>query len=141
MSGKFHASAALPPGKDPKHLFDRKLGGLQGRSGRGDKEQFPSLAGNRTPLAQAVAQSLYYPGSIYHRKVNNFCQLFVFSAVSVLIPTTVRHFIETGYCTCGIHYNRHPKWLFHNSVYHMTRCLKSISNIFLKLKTHNRFKQ
>jgi hypothetical protein len=32
--GQFHASAILPPEKEPLYPLDRKLGGLQSRSGR-----------------------------------------------------------------------------------------------------------
>jgi hypothetical protein len=39
LSGKLHAPAALPPGKDPRYPLDRRPGGPQSRSGRGGKEK------------------------------------------------------------------------------------------------------
>jgi hypothetical protein len=39
MSGQFHASAALPPGKKPPVPMDRRLYGTQSRSGRGGEEK------------------------------------------------------------------------------------------------------
>jgi hypothetical protein len=38
VSGKFHDPAALPSGKQPRYPLDRKLGGLQNRSGRSSEE-------------------------------------------------------------------------------------------------------
>jgi hypothetical protein len=35
VSCQFHAPAALPPWKEPRYPLDRRLGGLQSRSGRG----------------------------------------------------------------------------------------------------------
>jgi hypothetical protein len=32
VSGQLHVPTALPPGKEPRHLFDRRLGGPQSRS-------------------------------------------------------------------------------------------------------------
>jgi hypothetical protein len=37
VSGQFHAPATLPPGKVPRYSLDRRLGGPQSRSGRGDE--------------------------------------------------------------------------------------------------------
>jgi hypothetical protein len=34
VGGQRHASATLPPGKEPRYAFYRKLGGPQGRSGQ-----------------------------------------------------------------------------------------------------------
>jgi hypothetical protein len=48
VSGQIHASAALPPGKDPQYPLDRRLGGPQSRSGRCGVE-------NRIPAVQPVA--------------------------------------------------------------------------------------
>jgi hypothetical protein len=39
VSGQLHPTAALPPGKEPSYLLDRRLGGLQSRSGRGGDEK------------------------------------------------------------------------------------------------------
>jgi hypothetical protein len=38
VSGQLRAPAALPPGKEPRYPLDRRLGGPQGRSGRGGEE-------------------------------------------------------------------------------------------------------
>jgi hypothetical protein len=39
VSDHLHAPANLPPGKSPRYPLDRRLGGLQSRSGRGDEER------------------------------------------------------------------------------------------------------
>jgi len=39
VNGKLHDPAALPPGKEPWYLLDRRLGGPQSRSGRGGEEK------------------------------------------------------------------------------------------------------
>jgi hypothetical protein len=39
VSDQLHAPAALPPGKDPWFLLDRRLGGPQSRSGGGGEEK------------------------------------------------------------------------------------------------------
>jgi hypothetical protein len=41
VSGQLHAPAAFPPGKEPWYPLDRRLGGLQSRSGRGGEEKIP----------------------------------------------------------------------------------------------------
>jgi hypothetical protein len=62
-SGKLHAPVALPPPpgwKFPRYPLDRRLGDPQSSSGRGGKEKtLPAPAGNRVPVAQLVAWSLY----------------------------------------------------------------------------------
>jgi hypothetical protein len=75
VSGKLHAAAALPPGKSPQYSLDKRQGGPQSRSGRGDEEknsQHP--AENRTPDRPVRNQSLYqlsYPGSQQIHKTFN----------------------------------------------------------------------
>jgi hypothetical protein len=39
VSGQLHAPAALLPGKGPRYPLDRRLGGLQNRSGHGSEMQ------------------------------------------------------------------------------------------------------
>jgi len=39
VSGQLHASAALLPEKEPRYQLDKRLGGLQSRSGRGGEEK------------------------------------------------------------------------------------------------------
>jgi hypothetical protein len=39
LSGRIHAPATLPPGKERWYLLDRRLAGPQGRSGRCDEEK------------------------------------------------------------------------------------------------------
>jgi hypothetical protein len=39
VSGQFHAPAALPQGKSPLYPLDRRLGGLESRSGRCGEEK------------------------------------------------------------------------------------------------------
>jgi hypothetical protein len=59
VRGQLHASAALLPGKSPLYPLDRRLGGPQKRSRRGDEEKNsqPRRESNpRTPIVQPVAQ-------------------------------------------------------------------------------------
>jgi hypothetical protein len=59
VSGQLQDPAALPPGKEPLDLRDRRLGGPQFRSGRsGEKKNSqPHRESNtRTPIVQPVAQ-------------------------------------------------------------------------------------
>jgi hypothetical protein len=54
VSGQLYDPAALPPGKEP--LVPR-LGGPQGRSGRGSEEKYPQpLSGFEHQIIQPVAQ-------------------------------------------------------------------------------------
>jgi hypothetical protein len=39
VSGQLHTPAALPPGKETRYPLDRRLSGLQSRSGRGGEER------------------------------------------------------------------------------------------------------
>jgi hypothetical protein len=39
VNGQIHAPAALPQGKSPWYPLDRRLGGLQSRSGRGGEKK------------------------------------------------------------------------------------------------------
>jgi hypothetical protein len=39
VNGQLHAPAALPQGKSPRYLLDRRLGGPQSRSGDGSEEK------------------------------------------------------------------------------------------------------
>jgi hypothetical protein len=56
VSGQLHASAALPPGKEPRFLLDRSLGGSQSWSGRGGEEKNSQpLPGLEPPIIQPVA--------------------------------------------------------------------------------------
>ena len=80
MGGQGHAPAVLPPGKARYPLY-RRVGGPQGRSGRGRKNLTPT--GIRSPDCPARSQSLYrlrYPGppkfkSDFFILVNN-CALY-----------------------------------------------------------------
>jgi hypothetical protein len=57
VSGQLQAPAALPPGKGPWYLLDKRLGGPQSRSGRGDEEKnSQSLPGLKPLITQTVAQ-------------------------------------------------------------------------------------
>jgi hypothetical protein len=66
--GQLHAPAALPPRKETPNTMDRRLREPEGGSwcGGEEKENFFAPAGNRTPVVQPVAYSLYwlnYPGT------------------------------------------------------------------------------
>ena len=56
VGGQRHAPAALPPGKTRYRLY-RRLGGSQGRSGRGRK--ISHQTGIRSPDRPARSESLY----------------------------------------------------------------------------------
>jgi hypothetical protein len=57
VSGQFHDPAALPQGKGPCYPLDRRLSGLQSRSGPGGEEKnFQLLQGLEPPIIQPVAQ-------------------------------------------------------------------------------------
>jgi hypothetical protein len=58
VSGQLHAPADLPPPrKIPCFSFDRRLGGLQSRSGRGgEDENSQPLSELEHPIIQLVAQ-------------------------------------------------------------------------------------
>jgi hypothetical protein len=61
VSGKFHAPAALPPGKNPWYLMDMRMSRPQSRSERsGEGKKFPTPVGNRISIVQPVAESLYF---------------------------------------------------------------------------------
>jgi hypothetical protein len=51
---QFHALAVLPSGKQLPISLDKRLGGLQSRSGRYRDERKLSHAGNLTPAVQPV---------------------------------------------------------------------------------------
>jgi len=42
-SGQLHKPAALPQGKSPRYPLNRRLGGIQSPSGRGDEEKNSQL--------------------------------------------------------------------------------------------------
>jgi hypothetical protein len=71
MGGQYHAPAALSPGKTRYPLY-RRLGGLQGRSGR---MRNISPNGTRSPDHPALSQSPYrlsYPGPVLVRTLINW---------------------------------------------------------------------
>jgi hypothetical protein len=57
-SGQLHATVALPPRKGSLYPSDKRLGGTQSRSGRGDEEKNSQpLPGIQPRFIKAVAQS------------------------------------------------------------------------------------
>jgi hypothetical protein len=73
VSGQLHAPAALPPGEDPWHPLNWRLGGPQSRSGRGGEEKntqpLPRLEPpNIQPVAQRYTAELFL---LTHKEV--FC--------------------------------------------------------------------
>jgi hypothetical protein len=57
VSGQLHTPAAYLQRKSPWYPLDRRLGGLQSRSGRGGEEKYSQpLSGLEPPTIQAVAQ-------------------------------------------------------------------------------------
>jgi hypothetical protein len=56
VSGQFHAPAASPRGKSTWYPLDRRLGGLQSRSGHdGEEKNSHPLPGLEPPIIQPVA--------------------------------------------------------------------------------------
>jgi hypothetical protein len=53
VSGQLHATAALPPGKEPRYPLDRGLGGPQSRSGPHGEVIILDPTGTRTPTSQS----------------------------------------------------------------------------------------
>jgi hypothetical protein len=57
VSVRLHAPAALPQAKSSWYPLDRRLGGLQNRSGRGGEEKNSQpLPGLEPPIINSVAQ-------------------------------------------------------------------------------------
>jgi hypothetical protein len=57
LGGQLHAPVTLLPEKEPCSTLDRRLGGLQSRSGRGSEEKNSQpLPGLEHPIIQPVAQ-------------------------------------------------------------------------------------
>jgi hypothetical protein len=66
VSGQLRAPAALPPGKDPRQPWDRRLGGPQSRSGHcGEEKILHCRESNPTPARSLTLGRLSYPDSIY----------------------------------------------------------------------------
>jgi hypothetical protein len=60
VSSQLYDPAVLPPGKERRYPFDRRMGGPQSRSGRGGEEKsITTPARNRTPVVRQAAKSLY----------------------------------------------------------------------------------
>jgi hypothetical protein len=55
VSGQLHALAALPSGRSPRYLLDKRLDWPQCRSGSCGVEKIFAPSGNRTPAVQSVA--------------------------------------------------------------------------------------
>jgi hypothetical protein len=53
VSGQLHALATLPPGKNPRNSFNRKIGGPQRRSGRHREVKTLDLNGTRIPTPRS----------------------------------------------------------------------------------------
>jgi hypothetical protein len=90
MSGQLHASAALPPGKEPLVPIGGRLGGHQSRYGRSGKEKnFQPLPGLEPTIIQAVAQryTTGYPMSIWA----NICLKFTGSLQSSIVNTHLKN--------------------------------------------------
>jgi hypothetical protein len=60
VSGRLHAQAALPPGKEPRYPLDRRLGGPQSRSGRRREETILDLIGTELRHVGRPARSSCY---------------------------------------------------------------------------------
>jgi hypothetical protein len=54
--GQLHATATLPPEKEPLYPLDRRLGELQSQSGRSE-EKILIFTGTRTPTPQSESSS------------------------------------------------------------------------------------
>jgi hypothetical protein len=56
VSGHLHARPLYPQGKSPWYPLDRRLGGPQSWSGRGDKKNFQPLPVLELPIIKPVTQ-------------------------------------------------------------------------------------
>jgi hypothetical protein len=85
VSGSYTSQQLYPRGKRPRYPLDRRLGGLQSRSGHYGEENILTLPGleHRSLGRPARSQALYrlrYPGSTYTRwyqKVIDWRQIVV----------------------------------------------------------------
>jgi hypothetical protein len=97
VSGKPHAQATLPPGKEPRCSWNGRLGGLHSRAGRfGDEINFLPVPGFEPRSLPPVAWSLYrlsYRGS--QKKVAGF----VFDAGWWVIKIS-GYCIKRCWCSC-----------------------------------------
>jgi hypothetical protein len=59
VSGQLHIPAVFLQGKRPWYPLDRRLNGLQNRSGHGGEKKFPVPAGTRTPDRLVRSPALY----------------------------------------------------------------------------------
>jgi hypothetical protein len=74
VSGQHHAPAALyPRGKDSRYSLDRRLGGLQSRSGHRGYKKSSAPAGDQTPIVQPVAK--HYIAWATSATLINYCFL------------------------------------------------------------------
>jgi hypothetical protein len=80
----YGASGGIPPRKEPRYPLDRRLGGFQSRSGRGDEEKnsqpLPGFESPDHPFVQPVAQryttELSRPFTFFWAKLTlNICNL------------------------------------------------------------------
>jgi hypothetical protein len=103
VSGQLHAPASLLRWKRPRHPLNRKLGGLQSRSGRCEEEKSLASTGNWTPAAEPVAR-LYTDWAIptpdgrrltLWKNYSNGCMFEVLTGVvkksSVILDLTPRY--------------------------------------------------
>jgi hypothetical protein len=60
VSGQLHAPAAVPQGKSPHYLLDRRLGGPQSRSGHGGEEKNFQPRRESNPKAPIVQLRIIY---------------------------------------------------------------------------------
>jgi hypothetical protein len=61
VSGQLHAPGSLAQGKSPRYPFDRRLGGLQSRSGHGSGKKIPiprQKSNTRTPIVHPIIWKL-----------------------------------------------------------------------------------
>jgi len=81
VNGQLRVPAALPPGKESWYTLDRRLGGLQSHSGRGDEEKNSQpLPGHESPTAQPIVLC-YTTSTVEYKHHIVICNYVYFSVV------------------------------------------------------------
>jgi hypothetical protein len=89
VSGQLHVPAALPPGIEPP--LDRRLGGSQSWSERGEEKNSQPLPRLEPPIIQFVAQR-------YTTELSRFSGIVFYSTVSQIRPVTRFNHDSWSYC-------------------------------------------
>jgi hypothetical protein len=109
LNGQFHAPAVLPPGKRPRYLLDRRLGGPQNRSGK---------HGEVTVIQYNIKRSLVFlirNFSSLHQKrlaflirkynIGNICHSFLWKPFATWTSRRLKPNFAIGLLDCTYNYS------------------------------------